>query len=126
MQDTESISAFYHLQVTAVPSSSLPDFSPAPSNIIPLLERFTYLFQEPNTPPPSHNISYKINLLRNAPPINMRPYRYPHIQKDEIERLFQKMLSIGIIRHSTGFFSSPVLLVKKKDGTWHFCMDYSA
>ncbi|XP_019230960.1 PREDICTED: uncharacterized protein LOC109211833 [Nicotiana attenuata] len=89
-----------------------------------VLQQYSDVFAEPKTLPPVRSLDHSIPLKPGAIPISLRPYRYNYYQKEELERQVKEMLTNGIIQHSQSPFSSPALLVKKKDGSWRFCVDY--
>ena len=91
-----------------------------------LLKEFQTVFNMPSGLPPKWSCEHAITLQAGTSPINIRPYHYSHFQKNEIEKLVQEMLQAGIIKPSISPFSSHVLLVKKKDGGFRFCVDYMA
>jgi hypothetical protein len=95
-----------------------------PPGVDAVLLEFSHLFQEPQGLPPERPQDHTIPLVPGAQPFKVRPYRYSPQQKDEIERQVYDMLCHGIIRRSSNPFASPVLLVKKKDGQWRFCVDF--
>ncbi|KAD6453982.1 hypothetical protein E3N88_08688 [Mikania micrantha] len=121
LAQTDSIDELFHL---ALASPDLPVPSDCPADLQAILTKLDMVFQPPTGLPPNRSHDHSINLLPNHSTVSVRPYRYPHFQKQEIENLVSEMLSQGIIRPSTSPFSSPVLLVRKKDGTWRFCVDY--
>ena len=82
------------------------------------------VFAPPTGLPPSRDCDHAIPLVPGATPFQVRPYRYPPAIKDEIENQIAVMLQSGIIKPSTSPFSSSVLLVKKKDQSWRFCVDF--
>ena len=82
-----------------------------------ILQKFTSITQLPSRLLPPRGHEHAIVLKEGTSLINVRPFRYPQAQKDEIERLVGEMLAAGIIRPSNSLFSSPVLLVRKKDGS---------
>lgn len=91
-----------------------------------LLCQHEAVFDTPRGLPPARPYDHHIHLLPETAPVAVRSYRYPQMQKDELEQQCAAMLEQGIIRPSTSPFSAPVLLVKKADGPWCFCIDYRA
>jgi hypothetical protein len=57
-------------------------------------------------------------------PLFFRPYRNSQAEQEEIDTQVQGLLNKGCVRPSTSPWAAPVVLAKKKDGTWRFCIDY--
>lgn len=91
-----------------------------------LLLDYQDVFKMPPSLPQSRQVDHGIRFKEGRDQISVRPYRYPHAQKEKIEQLINEMLIAGIIQPNIIPFSSPVILVKKKDSSWRFCVDYRA
>lgn len=89
-----------------------------------ILKQFEEVFEEPKGLPPKRRVEHEINLKPNTQPIYQRAYRYSHSLKNEIEKMVSEMLEQDQVQVSSSPFASPSLLVKKKDNTWRFCVDY--
>lgn len=95
-----------------------------PKEVTKFIEEFFEIFDKPEGLPSSRGHEHKIQLIQGAEPFKIWPYRYPHFQKNEIERLVPEKLEDAVIQTSNSPFASLVLLVKKNDGSWRFCVDY--
>ena len=60
----------------------------------------------------------------DAQPRRQHPRRLPYVAKQEVARQLKTMQEAGIIQPSISPWASPVVLVRKKDGTYRFCVDY--
>lgn len=78
-----------------------------------VLQQFDDLFEDPKGLPSHTNHDHRILLKEGTSPLSVRPYRYPAVQKAEIEKMVLDMPNSGVIRHSTSPYSSPIIMVKK-------------
>jgi hypothetical protein len=89
-----------------------------------VLDQFPLVLVLPTNLPPSRSCNHSIPLISGAQLVFIHPYRYPPRIKDEIEAQVKETLEQGLIQPSTSPFSSPMLLVKKKDSSYRFCVDF--
>ena len=93
-----------------------------PDRFNTLLEFYKDVFQAPAGLPPQRECDHHIFLEEGVKPPNLRPYRVPHYQKDAMEAIIRELLDNEEIRHSISPFSSPAVMVRKKDGGWRLCV----
>ena len=69
-----------------------------------------------NIPDKTNMIKHKIELTENNP-IKSRPYPLPYAMRENLIEEIEDMLSLEIIRESNSPFASPIVIVKKKNGS---------
>ena len=112
-------------------NSCAPDFnldssilSPSEeAKLLDLLSEYSDIFATQGTPPAQTTV-VKHSITTTGAPIRQPLRRTPVTLKDTINQEVTRMLQQGIVRPSTSPWSSPVVMVKKRDGTWRFCIDY--
>ncbi|KAJ3687163.1 hypothetical protein LUZ61_016327 [Rhynchospora tenuis] len=122
-KETKKGSLMVLAHIRALEEPQLTD-TPVPSQLQSTLTDFDHIFQEPTELPPKRSIDHEIPLKEGSQPVSIRPYRYSYFQREEIEKIIEDLLVHNFIKPSTSPYSSPVLLVKKKDNSWRLCIDY--
>ena len=69
-------------------------------------------------------LHHNIDNTGNASPIQRPVQRLSLPVKEEVKKLLEEMLQKDVVSPSTSPWASPVVLVRKKDGSTRFCIDY--
>jgi hypothetical protein len=111
-------------QLHAIQATKTP---PVPQDLQAILSKHQMVFSTPQGLPPSHGVhDHSIPLVPGSLPPNIRPYRHPFAQKNEIEKMVQELLIVGVIHPSMSPYSSLVIMVLKKEGSWIMCPNFHA
>jgi hypothetical protein len=90
-----------------------------------LLQEFKDIFHAdiPSGLPPLRGIEHQIDLIPGVTLPNRATYRTNPEETKEIQRQVQELMDHGYVRESLSPCTIPVILVPKKNGTWHMCVD---
>lgn len=95
------------------------------SDLNELMTKYEAVFREPDCLPPKRKYDHVIN-TGDAEPISQSAYRMSPLELDALKQEIDKLLMLGFIRPSRSPWASPVLFVRKKDGSLRLCVDYRA
>jgi hypothetical protein len=122
-----NVDVSFHALVCRQVLFSLEDITtPLPRAITNLLQEFKDIFpaEIPSGLPPLRGIEHQIDLILSASLPNRAAYRIN--PEKEIQRQVQELLDNGCIRESLSPCVVPAILVPKKNGIWHMCIDCRA
>jgi hypothetical protein len=109
-------------QLHAIQATKTPFVSKVLQSI---LCKHQVVFSTPQGLPPSHGVhDHSISLVPGILPPNIRSYHHPFFQKNEIEKMVQELLNTSVILPNTRPYSSLVVMVLNKEGSWRMCSDF--
>ncbi|KAI3412628.1 Hydrolase_4 domain-containing protein [Psidium guajava] len=99
-----------------------------PKEVTQVLEAFKDVMplELPKKLPPMREVDHRIELVSDARPPAMAPYRMAPPELEELRKQLKGLLDSGYIRPSKAPFGAPVLFQKKHDGSLRMCIDYRA
>ncbi|GJX56361.1 putative reverse transcriptase domain-containing protein [Tanacetum coccineum] len=74
--------------------------------------------------PPIREIEFQIELIPGTTPVAKSPYHLAPSELEELSGQLKELQDKGFIRPSLSPWGAPVLVVKKKDGSFRMCIDY--
>lgn len=86
-----------------------------------VLSKYKEIFTE--RPGTTHLEEHVIELTTEEP-VRAKAYGMPYAKREEVKKEVGKMMDAGIIEKSNSPYNAPVVLVRKKDATTRFCIDY--
>ncbi|XP_074609412.1 uncharacterized protein LOC141863662 [Acropora palmata] len=91
------------------------------AEFLDLAQEFSSLLTE--APGTMNLVQHHINLT-SSEPVRSKPYPVPYSMRESLKKDIECMMKMGVIRESNSPYASPVVVVKKKDGSNRVCVDY--
>ena len=90
-------------------------------DVVELLTEFEDVFTDV---PKITNLGEHSIKLTSSEPVRSKAYPLPYAVREAVDKEIDSMLELGIIEPSTAPYASPIVVVKKADGSNRICVDY--
>ena len=96
------------------------------SEFINLIYDYRDIFAYSETDIPECNLlKCHLSTYADAKPTRSRPYRLSDEMRVQVDRQLDQLLAAGVIAEENGSpFASPIVMIRKRDNTWRFCVDF--
>ncbi len=113
---------------TSKDTSALADLSPADSSFVRgLQQQYPGVFDgTARATGCARAVTHSIQLQPDTQPVSAPSRRMSPPMLRELQKQLDTMLENNLIEPARGPWASPILFVRKKDGTYRFCVDYRA